>query len=218
MPVFNLGSSTITDVRLGSTQVKAVYIGSTLVWPVSSKWTFTDDFERTTIGTTDWTSSGVVIAGTAPKRYLQKDSYNGTSSAWTVKTFSGDQLEVECLLGTWNDSQQVCSVNIGNPNGAYAYVEFSRSVLHIGYTSGTGDWHIVTTPSSISWANGDTITFKRVGTVFSLYRNGTYIANGTCPALSSVTANRVGFSLRRASNIFGTYYGPTIDVVKVASY
>ena len=217
MPLFNKGGSVVTDVRVGSTQAKAVYMGSTLVWPVA-KWTFTDDFERTAIGTTNWTSGGVVIAGTAPNRYLQKDSNNGTSSAWTIKTFSGDQLEVECRLGTWNDSQQVCSVNIGNPNGAYAYVEFSRSVLRIGYTSGTGDWNIVTTPSVIYWANGDTITFKRVGTVFSLYRNGTYIANGTCPALSSVTANHVGFSLRRASNILGTYYGPTIDVVKVASY
>ena len=229
MPVFKLGSSTITDVRVGSTRVKSVYLGSNLIWPTTNQWAFFDDFERTAWNANNtWqltSSTGVTIAGASPARYLQKDNTNGSADIWTVDYFRCDpNLEVTCKLGPINDENQRAAILMGAPVadliGALdvVYLEFSQKILLIGHYDGS-TWTTLNTLAVQTWSVNDTITFKKVGSKFSVLRNGTEVGYATYGNLDSKRKgySRVGLSVRRASNIFGTYYGPTFDDIKVSS-
>ena len=230
MPVFNLGSSDITDVRVGSTRAKSVYLGSNLIWPTTNQWAFFDDFERTAWNANNtWqltSSTGVTIAGASPTRYLQKDNTNGSADIWTVQYFDcRPNLEVSCKLGPIDDDAQRAAILMGAPVGDphgfldMVYLEFSQQAILIGRYYGS-TWATLNTLAVQTWSANDTITFKKVGSKFSVLKNGTEVGYATYANLDNTRGSytRVGLSVRRDSNAFGTYYGPTFDDIKVSTY
>lgn len=215
MPIY-AGATPVTGVYIGATPVTAVYQGTVKIWPPDTTnppdpvptYKFYDDFNRTTIGP-DWTGSGGLIDAGA----LKKNNTNGSADYWTARTFDTDDLDVTAVLGPVTDPAQLAWIMLGSPS-AYVYVEFSRNVGVIGDYNGTS-WVARSNFGAIPWTTGDTIRVTRSGSTVTVYRNGAVVATGVSSVARGTAYRRVGLSVRRASNFFGTYYGPTFDSVGV---
>lgn len=185
--------------------IRRVTLDGVQIWP---SWAFFDDFERSTIGTA-WTGSGALIeAG-----YLKKDNTNGSADYWTSQQFVGDDLYVRTVLGPIRDSQQRAVILLGS-TGTSVYVEFSKRGGVLGDYDGRARTTRATIPS-LALATGDVMEVSRVGTTVTLKRNGATVTTATSTQGRGAGNRRVGLSVRRDSNIFGKYYGPTFDEVGV---
>lgn len=211
-----IGPDEVSAVYIGGTLASAVYIGDVKIWPTGGapveSWDFVDDFERTSIGTTDWTGSGALIAGTAPYRYLRKNSTAGSADYWTTRQFASDDLELEGLIGPIMDLQQVAAIIFGSPS-RYVALEFSKSNTKAFAYDGSG-WPLLRDFGAIPWAEGDLIRLKRSGSTFTLYRNGTSLGTFTSAEGMGPTHRRVGINVRMALNVI-SWYGPTWDKVSM---
>ena len=196
---------------VGSTPVKAVYVGADKVWPPDTPTPtarFIDDFERADIGAA-WTGTGAIIS----TGMLKKGAGTGSADLWTSQQFDTDDLDVTVTVGDVTDSIP-SSILIGSP-AAYVYVEFGTGTTQIGQYDGVG-WTILATAPAQAWAKGDTVRLARNGQQLALYRNGAQIATATSAAGIGATHRRVALSVRSRTVFLSTYYSPLIDKVVVA--
>lgn len=207
----NIGGSPVSNVYLGDSQVSGIYLGSQEIW-TSRYWDFEDDFERSSIGSA-WEGSGGVIAGSAPNRHLKKDASNGSSDYWTVQPFSGDNFVVEALLGPVQSSDQAGSIIWGNFN-EYVFVEFSKSRNNVISDYDGRVWTARATFPNQAWDEGDVVRVERTGNVVSVYRNGSLLASAISNLARGAGKRRLGISVRKHSDIWRSYYGPTYDEVR----
>lgn len=211
-----IGPDEVSAVYIGDTLASAVYIGDVKIWPTGAppgeSWDFVDDFERTSIGTTDWTGSGGLITGTAPNRHLKKNTSAGSADYWTTQQFASDDLEAEGLIGPIHDSQQVGGIIFGS-SSRYVALEFSKNnTKAIAYNGST--WTTLRDYGTIPWAEGDLIRLKRSGSTFTLYRNGTSLGTFTSSVGIGTTHRRVALNVRAAVNII-LWYGPTWNKISI---
>jgi hypothetical protein len=185
--------------------IRRVTLDGVQIWP---SWAFFDDFERSTIGA-NWQGSGALIE----LGRLKKNTTNGSADYWTSQQFAGDDLYVRTVLGPIQDAQQRASIILGSPS-TYVFVEFSKTGGIIGDYDGW-TWTTRATIPSLALATGDVIEVSRVGTTVTLKHNGATVATATSTQGRGVGNRRVGLSVRRDSNFFGTFYGPTFDEVGV---
>lgn len=211
MPIYT-GSHPIKGVYAGSHPIKEVYAGSRLVWAAKT-WDWIDDFERASIGTA-WTGSGALITGTAPNRYLRKNTAAGSADLWTAQQFSTDDIEVEAVLGPVPDAQQRAAIMLGS-SAQNIYVEFGQQFGIIGDYNGSA-WTTRTTFGGRTWAQGDIINVRRSFNTITVSRNGSEIATATSTVAKGTNFRRVALSVKMAVNIFA-FYGPGFDTVKIAS-
>lgn len=211
-----IGPDEVSAVYIGGTLASAVYIGDVKIWPTGTppgeSWDFEDDFERSSIGTTDWTGSGGLIAGTAPNRYLRKNSSAGSADYWTTRQFASDDLEAEGLIGPIMDLQQVAAIIFGS-SSRYVALEFSKSVTKAFAYNGSS-WPLLRDFGAIPWAEGDLIRLKRSGSTFTLYRNGTSLGTFTSSEGMGPTHRRVALNVRMALNVI-SWYGPTWNKISI---
>lgn len=183
--------------------------GYNLIW---QPWYFKDDFNRTTIGP-DWDSDGKsMISGGA----LQKNTSNGSSDNWTARSFPTDDLLVETTIATANDANQRSAISLGGPN-RYVFCEFSKNGGVIGDYDGTS-WNNRANIPSLPIGPTDVIVVRRWGTSISFLYNGTVRATATSTQGRGPEYRRVNLSVRRDSNIFGTYYSPSFTDVKIGKH
>lgn len=209
MPVYG-GSLGIGAVNAGGYPIASIYAGSQLVWSAET-WDFHDDFERSSIGSA-WTGSGGVIAGSAPNRYLRKNTTAGSADYWTAQQFTSDDIEVLAKIGVVGDVSQLAAVVYGNSN-QYVSIEFSQSAMRaVTYNGST--WSTVYTFVSQYWDQGDTLRIRRTGNVFQVWRNGTLLGSFSTSIARGVTYRRVALNVRMAVNIF-SWYGPGFDDVRI---
>lgn len=185
--------------------IKRVTRDGVQIWP---SWAFFDDFQRTTIGTA-WTGSGALIES----GYLKKNNTNGSADYWTAQTFTGDDRTVRVVLGPIQDSQQRASILLGS-SASYVFVEFSKSGGVIGDYDGYA-WNNRADVPSMALLTGDVLELTRVGTSLVLKRNDVTVVTASSSQGRGTAHRRVALSVRRNSNVFGTYYGPTFDSVGV---
>lgn len=183
--------------------------GYNLIW---DKWYFKDDFERTTLGPNWNPASGATIVSGE----LRKNSSNGSSDNWTAQSFPTDDLRVVTTLGTIHDANQRSSISIGSPN-QYVYCEFSVNGGAIGEYNGTA-WKTLANVPSMALARNDTIELRRWGTLIYLIHNGSTRMTANSSQGIGPNYRRVNLSVRRDSNIFGTYWSPTYEEVKVGRH
>lgn len=65
---------------------------------------------------------------------------------------------------------------------------------------------------------GDTVVLRRWGTSISFLLNGIVRATATSSLARGAAYRRVNLSVRRDSNIFGTYYSPAFEDVKIGPH
>lgn len=206
-----LGDQPPSAIYLGVQPVSAIYLGDQKIWPTSTPdpvYTFYDDFNRTTIGAA-WTGAGAVIVNGE----LKKNATNGSADYYTATQFATDDLDVTAVVGTVTDPAQRASILLGSP-AQYIYAEVSANGGIIGDYNGSVWTTRANVPAGL--ASGDTLRLRRQGTTVTLSRNGTTIATATSSVALGPSFRRVGLSVRRDSNVLGTYYGPTWTSVGVA--
>ena len=211
MPI-SFGSHNIKEIVYGNQQIKEVYLGNQLVWRKAPAWFFEDDFERTTLGANWNPASGALISAGE----LKKNNSNGSSDNWTAMTFPTDDLHVVTTLGTVTDPAQRSSIVLGSPS-QYVYCEFSKNGGIIGDYDGWA-WSDRTTIPSLTIVNGSTVEVTRLGTTIRFIVNGVVRATATSSQGIGSSHRKVNLSVRRNSNIFGTYYSPTFEDVKIGKY
>lgn len=184
--------------------------GYNLIW---EPWYFKDDFERSYIGM-DWITAGSVIENGE----LKKNTINGSADNWTARSFPHPDLRVVVTLGRVTDKAQRSAIVIGRPS-EYLFCEFSSNGGVIGDYDGNV-WSNRANVPAMSLVDGDTIEVYRWGTSVSFLRNG-YRQTSAVSSFGRGGSNwnpQVNLSVRRDSNIFGTYYSPTFDDVKIGRY
>lgn len=214
MPIY-YGSTELPNVYLGAQRLASVYAGSMPVWTGEAPWAFIDDFERTSVGT-DWTGSGGLIAGTAPNRHLKKNTSTGSADYWTVRQFDTDDIEVRTVLGPVDVGDIRAAIIIGNPSGTYVYVEYQANGGTLSYYNGS-QWLQFAPVSAKSggYTQGDVVVLKRTGVLVEFIVNGTVLASGSTTVGRGPGNRRVALSVRAATQIFATRYGPTYDEVRI---
>lgn len=206
--VWEGGSSTYTSIE---SIWEGTASGYNLLWE-KNPWYFTDDFERTTLGS-DWVVTGgsQISAG-----QLRKNNSNGSADNWTAQSFPTDDLYVEVTLGTINGTSQRSSIALGSPD-RYVFAEFSVNGGIIGDYDGTY-WSTRANIPSLSLAQGDTIVLRRWGTSITFLHNGTIRATATSSQAQGAAYRRVNLSVRRETNYYSTYYSPAFDDVKIGPH
>lgn len=183
--------------------------GYNLIW---ESWFFTDDFNRTTIGP-DWVTDGGSVISTGA---LRKNTTNGSSDNWTAKTFPTDDLHVLTTIGTAVDANQRSAISLGSPS-RYVFCEFSKNGGIIGDYNGS-TWNTRANIPSLDIKPNDTIEVRRRGTSIMFYHNGSLRATAVSSVGLGASYRRVNLSVRRDSNIFGSYWSPSITDVKIGRF
>lgn len=210
----------IPDIREVSYGVSSSHIPIGSIWEGAASgyyliwepWFFKDDFNRTVLGP-DWVATGGVQLSAGA---LQKSTSNGSADCWTVKSFPTDDLHVVTIIGTANDANQRSSISLGSPS-RYVFCEFSKNGGIIGDYDGQS-WNTRASIPSLPIGPSDKIEVRRWGTSISFLYNGTIRATATSTQGRGADHRRVSLSVRRDSNIFGTYYSPTFTDVKVGRH
>ena len=214
MPI-HIGGSKIGQVFFGSQPIKEVYAGSLLVWS-AEKWDFEDDFERSSIGTAEWSGSGGLIAGTSGSKHLKKNSSAGSADYWTVRQFDTDNIEVEAVLGPVDSGSIRAAIILGNPQSTYVYVEFQvngGTLSH--YTGSTWQQFASVSAKPGGYTQGDVVVLKRTGSLVQFIVNGQVLGSGTSSYGWGVGNRRVALTVRSAVEFITMRYGPTFDRVRI---
>ena len=207
MPTYE-GGTGIGGVYAGSQPIASVYVGSSPVWQ-SQSWDFSDDFERSTIGSA-WSGSGGLIENGA----LKKNTTAGTARYIINQRFDSDDITVEVVIGTTADRAQPATILIGDPpDGDFVALQFSKDRIHaFGFDGGwPGYGDFPTQPLD----DGDKVTLSRKGTQFRVLYNDAQIGTFTSGLARGAGYRRVGVEVKMALNFFIRWYGPTIDAMRV---
>ena len=204
-------SHELTEGAWNGLKLQEVWYNQEMIWP-TEVWYFSDDFERSTLGSDWYPASGAIIESGE----LKKNTSNGSSDNWTAQSFPTDDLRVVTTLGTVGDANQRSSISFGSPD-QYVFAEFSVNGGIIGDYDGW-TWTTRATIPSLVLNRNTTIEVRRLGTTIQFLHNGNIAAAATSSYGRGTAHRKVNLSVRRNSNFFGTYYSPTFDDVKIGLY
>lgn len=216
MPIY-YGSRKIGAIYHGSRKIGKVYYGSTLVY--ESMTVVDHTFTSASVVNDNYTGDRLAVHST--NHYVRKNSSNGSGDVWYNTPLNSNDVKFEVEIGSSSyEHNQPTSLMIGHPD-FYTYVEFSSSVGHLG--SYNGSWSNHKDFGGISGlTTGDIIrlTYKREGSPrIALHRvRGSSTLTVATTSLAYQPARHLltfGMSFRRDSNIFGTYYSPSVHRVHV---
>ena len=202
------GGMDLSGIQVGQTPVKEVWAGDQLVYQLQ-QWTFADDFNRSTIGSA-WTGSGGVIENGA----LKKNTTAGTARYTINQTFSTDDLTVEVTIGTTADRVQSGTIIMGDPDGDFVALTFSKERFH-AFGFDRGGWPSYGDFPTQPLDDGDKITLSRSGTWFTVSYNGNVVGTFSTGLARGPNFRKVAVEVKMAVNFFVRWYGPTLDAVKV---
>ncbi|WNM74930.1 glycosyl hydrolase [Gordonia phage MossRose] len=197
MPL-RLGSTPITSVKLGSTDIREIRLGSTLVWSRSS---LRDDFNRdNSVGLgANWTNHGPASSpyyASVLNNYARLNIPDGLislslqTSRWryTAAVMPSDNGRIETRVAVkgdngWDRITQLFGwLSTDFASGVGIRLDGSIPSI-VRRVSGTE----TVMASGTTYNAGDVLQLRKNGTVYSLYRNGTFVVQWNDSGNTAVT-------------------------------